>query len=183
MRRDAQDAVSSWRTPAQVARRIAALAVVLSGCAFSPATPPPACPRVGFLYGLHAVDALVVEGREVPVRAELAALSGTCTYSSQGVELDYSFALLIWPTAPIGSGTLPVPYFIAVLDEQGQVVDKQRFVVEVPVGRPGARTGLREHLRQTLAAVDGQSGPAFRIVIGLDLPPDEALARWQARDL
>lgn len=166
------------------ALRVALLAAALSGCAFAgPAEPPPACPRVGFLYGLHAVDTLEVEGRSLPVRAELAGLNGACAYSDGGLELDYTFDLLVWPTAPVASGSLAVPYFVAVLDEQGQVVDKQRFVAQVPVGRPGDRTGVREHLRQTLEAVDGRSGPAYRIVIGFDLPPDDALARWQSRDL
>lgn len=166
------------------ALRAALLAAILSGCAIArPAEPPPACPRVGFLYGLHAVDTLAVDGRTLPVRAELAGLSGACVYAGGGLELDYTFDLLIWPTAPVASGSLPVAYFVAVLDERGEVVDRQRFVARVPVGRPGERTGVREHLRQTLDAVDGRSGPAYRIVIGFDLPPDDALARWQSRDL
>jgi hypothetical protein len=166
------------------ALRAALLAAVLSGCADAgPAEPPPACPRVGFLYGLHAVDTLAVEGRSLPVRAELAGLRGACIYSGSGLELDYTFDLLVRPNAPVASGTLPVSYFVAVLDDQGQVIDRQRFVAQVPVGRPGERTGVREHLRQTLEAVDGRSGPAYRVVIGFDLPPDDALARWQSRDL
>lgn len=160
------------------------VALLLAGCtAFGANEPPPACPKVAFVYGLHAVDALPADDSELPVRAELAGIRGRCVYGPSGVELDYTFDVLVRPGSEPPSSPIEVPYFVAVLDETGAVVDRRHFVAAVPMEGPGDRTGVREHLRQTLVRADRRTGPRYRVLIGLDLPPDAALANWRARNL
>lgn len=154
-------------------------ATLLAACAATGDSAPPFCPRVAFLYGLHAVDELDVDGRPLPVRAELSAIRGSCTYGGDVIELDYRFDILVEPTAEVAGGRVRVPWLLVVLDERGAVVARERFSTELEVGRPGERSGASEHLRQTLPT-DRARGPAWRVLIALDLPEDEALANWEA---
>lgn len=158
-------------------------AAAVAGCTAFGSEKPPPCPKVAFLYGLHTLDRLEADGRTLPVHAELSNIRGRCVYASDGIELDYGFDIRVRAEPSAGAGPFRIPYFVAVLDERGEVVGKERFVAEVPAGSPADRMGVREQLRQTLAGADRTTGPAWRVVIGFDLPPDEALARWEAREL
>ena len=72
------------------------------------------------------------------------------------------------------AGDLPVTYFVALVDEAGNPVDKALIETRVPL-MPGARNVVRESIDQEISNVAPGTASGWQVLIGLQLPRDEAL--------
>ncbi len=166
----------------RIARRIwsKTLVLLLAACSGLPwAAPPPSptCPRVGFIYGLEAADELSWTGVDLPGEVRLQNLQGRCLKESDSVRLEYGFriqAALVRPAPePL---QMTVPYFIAVLDDRGELVARRDFRGELRIAAGARRGGVREQVEQVLMPPP-EAASRFQVLIGLALPREQALAR------
>lgn len=167
--------------------RIALLLAIatVAGCSRQPPAPLP-CPRPAILDG-----AQTLERRTGPApadfawRATLTGIGGGCRYDGEGVQLRFALDMAIVPGPPAaraGVRTLELPWFVAVIDPSGAVVDKQTFTTtgEVPEG-PGARLST-EQVEQRIAGVGPAEGPGWKVYFGFEVDPEEGLRRLRERE-
>lgn len=159
-----------------------ALAGLAAGCARQAPTPPP-CPRPAILDGAQTLERRTGPGpAELAWRATMTGFSGGCRYDGDGVALQLAIDLAIVP-GPGGRGGAPVevPWFVAVVDPAGTVIDKQTFTLrqEGPLG-PGPRL-VGERIEQRIQGVTEADGAGWRIYLGLEVDPAEGLERLRAR--
>jgi len=86
------------------------------------------------------------------------------------------------PRGGVGrDGPLELPWFVAVVDPSGAVIDKQTFTyrAEAPPG-PGPRV-TSEQIEQRIAGVAPAEGPGWRIYFGFEVDPEEGLRRLRER--
>ena len=110
--------------------------------------------------------------REIAWRATIIGFDGGCTYRGGGVRLRYTIDLSGVAGPAFDGRPLIFPYFIAVEDPAGTLLAKQSLQAELP--RPAGReaVGSRETIDQTIAGVTPADARAWRIYIGIDLPPE-----------
>lgn len=167
---------------ARALRPLPLLGLLLACATGEPELPPPPCPRVAFIHGVEAVEDYPGASDAQRFAVRLSGIRGGCRYEQGGVSLAYSFDLLVDLLAGTAPEVLEVPYFVSVLDERGRLLDKKRFVARVGF-TGGRRAGVREHIEQRLEGADEKVGPAWRILISLDLPTERALELWRRRSL
>ncbi len=161
---------------------VVALGYLLVACASTPEPTPVRCPKVAVVYGLDTVTPVEANGETLPLEARLEGLRGSCGYDDTGLELDYSVDVVLVPAGPIDPTTVTLPYFVAVTDLGGRVIDKRVFTVRIPV--EGTRpAGSRERIGQMLEGVGPREGPGYRVLIGFELPRERAIEQWRRRGI
>ncbi len=161
---------------------LVALGYLLVACASTPQSTAVRCPKVAVVYGLDTVAPVASNGAALPLEARLEGLRGSCGYDDAGLELDYSVDVVLVPAAPIDRTAVTLPYFVAVTDPDGRVLDKRVFTARISV--EGARpAGSRERISQRLEAVGPEDGPGYRILIGFELPRERAIEQWRRRGI
>lgn len=114
----------------------------------------------------------------------MTGFGGGCRYEGDGVRLRYSIDVAIVPgpaALAAGGGELVTPWFVAVADPSGAIVDKQIFELrtEAPLG-PGPKL-LLEEVEQRIAGVGPGDGPGWRVYFGFDIGAEEGLRRLRER--
>lgn len=175
------------RLPTASLSRLAALCLVLAGlsaCATSePKDPGFRCPRAGMMQAsdrLPVFQDMVNPSREtVTVKAQLLGL----TYGCQPVprrgaletHLTLSFTAERTPLAGDLKG-LTLPYFIAIVDANGVIVDRQRHKVRLsfdnsnPKLPPNVTMADADH-KFDVPAPSAMAGGDYRVVTGFELIP------------
>ncbi len=171
-----------WRVPGRGPALVLVLGYLLAACASTSEPPRVRCPKVAVVYGLDTVEPVEVDGLVVPAEARLQGLRGSCAYDREGLELDYSVDLVLVPVGPLERTEVPLSYFVAVTAPDGRVIDKRVFTTRV-VLQGAAPAGSRERIAQTLEGVGPEEGPGYRILIGFELPRDQAIEQWRNRGL
>ncbi len=161
----------------------ATLAVV--GCAAPPPPAPLPCPRAAILDGAQTVERRIGAGPiDFAWRAAITGVTGGCRYDDRGVELRHLLDLAIVPgprALATGETRVALPWFVAVVDPSGAVVDKQVFTLETPLPEGPQPRLVSEQLEQRIAAVRPEEGPGWRIYFGFELDPEEARRRLRER--
>ncbi len=167
------------------AGRAAVLLVLLAstGCSSTPEVPPPPCPRVGFLYGLDRFEGTADGGGSGSFTARLEGLRGGCVYEEDGVALRYTIDVRVRPRGTGLPKVVDLPYFVAVLDPDGRVLDKKVYTAHLVNDGSRPEPGVREEISQKLFGVNAERGPLYEVVIGFDLPRDRAIEQWRRRGL
>ncbi|MCS6778221.1 MAG: hypothetical protein NZ555_00770 [Geminicoccaceae bacterium] len=114
----------------------------------------------------------------------MTGFGGGCRYEGEGVRLRYAIDIAIVPgpaALAAGGGELVVPWFVAVADPSGAILDKQIFELrtEAPQG-PGPKL-LVEEVEQRIAGVGPGDGPGWRVYFGFDIGAEEGLRRLRER--
>lgn len=142
--------------------------LLLSGCAvLSKGGEAPNCPQIGFLNHAEAVEAETFH-------AEFGRLTGTCKATRKG---DVRFDLILpFEVTKNSEGaaldTLDLPYFMAVLSPEGEVLQRTSFSTKVDFKGATAVTGAEEH-RIYLPIRTGASAGDYRVLIGFALTPEQ----------
>lgn len=168
-------------------RCLALLAVpaLLAGCGASsgPAQPPP-CPRVAILQDAADLARFQPGGgtdiTDMVVEARMIGVSGGCQ-ARRGGTVEVTIRVGIEATrGPRATGRAEqLPYFIAVTDAAGRVVDKAEFAVSVEF--PANVSRRRGSDEQRLVIPSGTNPADLRVDIGFQLTPDQvALNRRRA---
>jgi hypothetical protein len=149
----------------------------LGGCARYVEGTTLTCPSAAFLGGTERVTRFE-PGRpaaadNVAAEVELADLVHTCKVNDRRAISTLSFSILATRRATASTGSLDVPYFVAVADAQGNILAKNNFTARLsfPAGQASV-TGL-EDIEETVPLTTGLRGPMFEILIGIQLTPEE----------
>lgn len=166
--------------------RIVLLATIAAsaGCARQAPAPLP-CPRPAILDGAQTLERRTGPGpADFAWRATMTGIGGGCRYDGDGVQLRFELDLAIvpGPQGVRGRGEpLELPWFVAVVDPNGAVIDKSTFTTTGPAPEgPGPRL-VTERLEQRIAGVGPGEGPAWRIYLGFEVDPEEGLRRLRER--
>lgn len=153
------------------------LAGILSACGGNKRNTPP-CPRVGILGDAQkATQYRDGPGRDltdVTFQTELLDYNGTCKFEDKQATVVISFILQIGAArGPAASGTEAlVPYFVALVDTQQNVISRERFVARIPFKDAQRRVVVGDEFEQVLP-LNGRRTTEFEILVGLELPADQ----------
>lgn len=136
------------------------------------------CPHVGVLADAadltrfrpgHGEDLT-----DMVLDARVMGVSGNCDLARRATNVDLSITIQATRGPAAGSRTLDVPYFVAVSDREGRILDKQVFQArfEFPPNRNTMRlTG--EEVRMVLPTTEGLRGRDFAVSVGLQVDATE----------
>jgi hypothetical protein len=160
-----------------VAAAVAVLAG-LSGCGmFGPAAPQYDCPATAAVG-----DATVLSkfrpgpGRDltdVQYQVRLVDVISQCSYDSKGVtvQMRAGFALELGPANPDRRATYE--FFVAITDPNNEIVAKRVFTTPVAFPQNVGYVEHLEELQQRIPLSKGGSAADYRIIVGLQLTPEE----------
>jgi hypothetical protein len=177
--------MASSKTPDMgrlASRALAPLAAValagLAGCGmFSAKAPQFDCPATAAVGDATVLNKFRTgPGRDltdVQYQVRLVDVNSQCRYDSKGVDVQMraGFALELGPANP--DRNAQYEFFIAITDPNNEIVAKRNFTT--PITFPG-NIGYVEHLeelQQRIPLPKGGSAADYRIIVGLQLTPDE----------
>jgi len=136
------------------------------------------CPHVGVLADAADLTRFRQGGGEdltdMIVDAKVTGVQGSCDLARRATNVDVAITIQATRGPAAGTRVLDVPYFVAVTDQSGQVLDKQVFQArfEFPPNRSTARlTG--EEIRLVLPTGEGVRGRDFAVSVGLQVDEKE----------
>lgn len=139
---------------------------------------PAGCPQVGILADAARAFYLATPNRPAPdqvvATARIDNFAGDCDYDDDAVavEMDLTFEVIAGPA--FDDRPLPVDYFVAVVDPQGQILNKEVFRVQAQIPADARGVSLEESLALSVPLPAGPaSGTAHELVIGLQLTPQQ----------
>ena len=113
---------------------------------------------------------------------ELLDYNGECKYEDKQSVVVVTFTLQVaatrGPAATVAEAQ--VPYFIAIVDKQQNVLSRERFVARVPFREGRRRVVVIEELEQRVP-LTGRRTSDFEILIGLEMPRDQLEKNRQQR--
>lgn len=154
------------------------LGLGLAACSGSRPTKLPPCPRVGILGDAQKATQYRDGGgrdlTDVTFETELVDYNGQCRYEDKQSVVVVSFILQVGATRG-PAATQPearVPYFVAVVDKQQNVLAREEFVARVPFEAGRRRVIVGEELEQRIPLA-GRSTNDIEILIGLEMGRDQ----------
>jgi len=163
--------------PAFALMLIAGLGLAACGSRREDTRPPP-CPRVGILGDANkGVQYREGQGRDltdVTFETQLLDYNGDCRYEDDRAVVVVRFILQVAATrGPAATqNEALVPYFIAVVDKQQNVLAREDFVARVPFEPGRRRVVVGEELEQRIPLAGRNTGE-LEILIGLVLGRDQ----------
>lgn len=184
----ASAASSNTRPAVQAALRGAGLAglLLLAGCGsggwFSKKSdePPQPCPRVGILGDAQkSVQFRAGAGRDltdVAFEVELLDFNGGCKFAEKNSVVTVTFTLQVAGTRGPAAGDareLSVPYFVAVVDKQQNILSRDGFTARLPMPPGRRRVAVGEELEQRIPLPAGRTTRDVEVLIGLQLDNEQ----------
>lgn len=155
------------------------LGVGLAGCSTSP-PPAPLCPTVGIINGLQSFDRPAADGSaELGYHAAMENVDGACRVESADLVVDMKIDLVVQPGPSVRGTTLELPYFIAINQPNGDVIDRQDFVGRVAIPSGANTAGTAESFTQRFVGLGQQGASGYQVLFGFALPEAEALRQRQ----
>ena len=139
---------------------------------------PAGCPAVGILADAARAFYLATPDRPDPdqviATARIDDFVGDCDYEDTAVSVDMDLTLQVLAGAVFDGRSLPVDYFVAVVDPQGRILNKEVFRVQAEIPADARGISLEETLSLSVPLPDGPaSGSAYELVVGLQLTPQQ----------
>ena len=151
--------------------------LLLAGCAGKPPAALPPCPDTGLVLGASQLydfkaDAEKTEPNRI-IAARIDNYRGACRYDGAQMDFDLELDFSAWRGA---QGTTlergQFPYFIAVLDAEESVLQRQAFSTTVPFDKTGAGLKTEKH-RLRLPLAEPKEAAGYKVVIGFQLTPEQ----------
>jgi hypothetical protein len=162
------------------------LGLGLAACSGSKPNRLPPCPRVGILGDAQkATQYRQGAGRDltdVTFETELVDYDGQCKYEDKQSVVVVSFILQVGATrGPAATQNQAlVPYFVAVVDKQQNVLAREEFVARIPFEPGRRRVIVGEELEQRIPLA-GRSTSDVEILIGLEMGREQLERNRQER--
>jgi len=169
--------LQSFRFPL-IALTATLLAVLLSACGGNYQTRVPPCPKLGILGDASkATQYRDGPGRDltdVTFDTELVDYDGGCKYEDKQATVVINFVLQVSATrGPAASQPeARVPYFVAVVDKQQNILSRERFVARIPFKEGQRRVIVVDEFEQVLP-LQGRPSSEYEILVGLEIPQDQ----------
>lgn len=138
-----------------------------------------ACPSVGIVEDLRSMTLFAdnenPDGNNVLGYAKIEDFDGGCSFENgvSVIDLDVMFSGRLGDaTTRKGRGTEPsvaFPYFIAVSDENGNILNKEVFAVALRFREGMDSTHQAEHLRPRIPLPDAALASRYQVLIGFQL--------------
>ncbi|MFO1068956.1 MAG: hypothetical protein U1E14_10595 [Geminicoccaceae bacterium] len=159
-------------------------ALLLAGCGGGDEDlgPRQYCPLPGIINGLDSDSVYRGGAADGPV-AELAYMvslqdiTGGCVYDEAGLEVNLGIDVVVEPGPAFAGSAVSVPWFVAVADADGAIIDKVPFTSEIAVAPGAPRAGNRETIQQRFPGLDAKAGGAYRLYLGLQMDRDKAMKK------
>jgi hypothetical protein len=164
---------------------VLALALGASGCSwFEKAAegPTPPCPEVSILADAAAIskfrDGAGRDLTDLLFEAEMTGVSGECQYDRKRTKVTINANLAVESArgAAERNGLADIAYFVAVVDLNKRILGRQEFDTRIEFPPNTSRVAIREELEQTISLKPGETGEAYRVLIGFIVDRDQ-LAR------
>lgn len=152
----------------------------LAGCSSSSSTPPaPLCPTVGIINGLQSFDRPAADGsNDFGYHAAMENVDGACRNEGDDLIVNMKIDLVVQPGPSVRGTTLELPYFIAINQPNGDVIDRQDFVGRVAIPSGANTAGTVESFTQRFVGL-AQGASGYQVLFGFALPEAEALRQRQ----
>ena len=165
---------------AQVRAGLVAGGVLLTvaACSGSSAPPAPLCPKVGIISGLEHQEHTAEDGQTL-YRAAMENVDGACTTEGGDLVVEIAIDVVVQPGPALSQTLLELPYFVAISEPGGALLDRQDYVARVEVPRGARRAGVTEGFRQRFVGREaGANG--YEVLFGFTLPEAEAMRQFRA---
>jgi hypothetical protein len=157
----------------------------LAGCSLFRSKDTRACPRAGIVQDLATMPVY----REGPTRdltdlrytASLAGLDGGCRFTSRGVEVDMTVAVIGERGPALERDTVDVEYFVAIAGPGQKVLNEETFRTTLDFHGGKTRTGSKEELVERIPLPKGADGEDYFIAVGFRLSPEQVEANRRKR--
>jgi hypothetical protein len=144
---------------------------------------PPICPQVAIM---REIDTWRDYGREKPTPDQLIAaahmtkIAGTCSYhydkdKPQGIDIKFELDMEAMRGPRLGGLHATVPFFVAVVDPDGTILDKNRLTTDIGFSSDEHTAGTSENLHVfiPLAKAAQTTGPDYRVLAGFQLTQEQ----------
>ena len=148
-------------------------ALLLSACSmFQPNNPKP-CPRVALLNDAAKMtryrDGQGRDLTDVLYEARVQDVKSGCKYADGRVRVEAMIDIIAQRGPAFDGANAQVPFFVAVIDEAQNIIAKKNFDSEVEFRDGRRRAGVREEIDQTVFLKEGEHGPEYEIIVGLQV--------------
>ena len=169
--------------------RVLGAALLLAVGACSSTVPPPVggCPKVAVLSDLvELVRFRPGAGRDltdVEFNAKFSSFAAGCKYEKNSVTVEIDVEIEAGRGPAMNQGKTAFQYFAAVTNPAGEIVAKEPFNAEVEFKGNTTKLVVADELVQRIPLIDRDSGPNWRVFLGLQLTdePRDWARRRQAR--
>ena len=155
--------------------------VLLAGCS-SEANKNPLevtierCPALAIVGGTGSLIRFRDKGRDADDVLYEATMTGTRLKCHQGDDVvsDVSFEIVVQRGPALrGEADVALPYFVAVLRDNSEIVAKDVYMARIHFAADAERAGSRELIRQRLPTIDQARRYDYEILIGFQLNPED----------
>ncbi len=148
-------------------------ALLLSACSmFQPNSPKP-CPNVALLNDAAKMtryrDGPGRDLTDVLFEARVQDVKWGCKYADGRVRVEAMIDIVAQRGPAFGGANAQVPFFVAVIDGAQNIIAKKNFDSEIEFRDGRRRAGVREEIDQTVFLQEGEHGPEYEIIVGLQV--------------
>ena len=152
---------------------IAGGGLLLAACGFLAPGEIKICPRVSLLNKAE----IMIHYREGPGRdltdvryeAKMLDIKSSCKYLDNRVRVE-AVIDIVAQKGPAAKGVAAqVPFFVAIIDNDQNIIAKKTFVSELEFRDGRRRAGVREEIEQIMYLKKGEAGTGYEVIVGLQL--------------
>ncbi len=147
------------------------LPVLLNGCGGTP-TPPPVCPLVSILPDARQIAQYRAGGTDLTdllTAGRITDVNGACESGREGTNKITVRVVIEATRGPAGSNRAELPYFVAITDAGGNILDKQVYTARGEFESNATRTRLETEPAVLSLPVRQQ----YHVVVGFQLTEAE----------
>ncbi len=133
----------------------------------------PDCPRPVSLTDAAYMPIFTGEKTELAAESKLGGITGSCAFEKGSAVMEIKVTFLARKAKPeLDIKKLAVPYFIAILSPDQQVLQRQAFSTKIGFDNAGFGASTEEHtLRIPVPSKEAAGG--YNVVVGLELSQDQ----------
>jgi hypothetical protein len=135
------------------------------------------CPQVAII---HELELAKDYGNEKPAADQLVAaarmkkIEGTCSYQEEGIDIEFTLHLAALKGPRLGTARMAFPYFVALVDPDQTILDKNQMSVEFKFGDDKtADQDVPLHVFIPLPKDKKETGPGYRVLTGFQLTQEQ----------
>ena len=106
---------------------------------------------------------------DVRYEAKVLDIKSSCKYLDNRVRVE-AVIDIVAQKGPAAKGVAAqVPFFVAIIDNDQNIIAKKTFVSELEFRDGRRRAGVREEIEQIMYLKKGEAGTGYEVIVGLQL--------------
>ena len=167
---DQHQSRTALSAPFAGAATLAGLALTLAACAGSAPEVETACPPAQIAVPADRVGNANADG-ELRFVVTMGDLASSCRHEGETLLVDLDFVVTARPGPALDLEQLPVSYFLATIDPERRIVDKQVIQIEIDVAAGQAKQDVQQQLTLRLPVSTDAGGANYSLYLGFQ--PDQ----------